>query len=126
MSEVQSPLKQVQEKFETKEKLVDEVVSLLKPPRGEREVLRERLRTQSNAKILRMHRLAQEIKEQFGDQQKLVEQIAALMGHPNDEIRLSALLEKGPGELLDLHRRWKTKGAARKRRKSKKKKKKSA
>jgi hypothetical protein len=106
MPEKKTPLEQVKERFETKEKLVDEIVSLLKPPRGEREVVRERLRVQANSKLLRLHEVATQIKERFGDQEKLVDEILEMMGHAADETRKERLLEHGPGRLLDLHRQW--------------------
>lgn len=105
-------MNEVKERFTTKEKLVDEIVSLLSPPRGERDVVRERLRTQSNTKLLRLHKVAGEIKERFDNKEKLVDDILSLMGHSKDKDRREKLLTFGPGRLLDLHRRHQPKAKA--------------
>jgi len=102
MAKVNSPLAQVKEKFETKEKLVDEIVSFLKPPRGEKEELRERLTVQSNSNLLRLHENAKHIQEEFGSKDKLVERINTLMGHAKDEDHKERLAEYSPGKLIDM------------------------
>lgn len=106
MAHVKSPMTQVKEKFETKEKLVDEIVSLLKPPRGEREELRERLGVQSNSNLLRLHNTASQISEKFGTKDALVEKILEFMKHPKDEDRKERLLGYGPGRLMDMYKKW--------------------
>mgnify|MGYP006294005597 CR=1 FL=1 len=111
MSQVKTPMETVKERFETKEKLVDEIVSLLKPPRGEKEELREQLANGANSKLIRLHDNALEMKDRFGGKEKLVDSILELMKHPNDEDRKERLLEHGPGRLLDLHKSWEKKSA---------------
>lgn len=111
MAKVNSPLAQVKEKFETKEKLVDEIVSLLKPPRGEKEELRERLNVQSNSNLLRLHENAKHIQEKFGSKEKLVERINTLMGHAKDEDHEERLLEYSPGKLIDKFKSLEKKSA---------------
>lgn len=100
------PLAIVKERFGTKDNLVNEVVDLLNPPKKERDLTRERLRTAANSKLLRLHRILTEVKEQFGSKEKLVEAILVLEGHQRDEDRRNKLLSYSPGRLLDLHRRY--------------------
>ncbi len=109
MAKVKSPMAQVKEKFETKEKLVDDIISLLKPPKGEREEMRERLGVQSNSNLLKLHSTASQISEKFGTKDVLVEKIIEFMGHPKDEDRKERLLQYGPGRLMDMYKRWEKK-----------------
>ncbi len=105
------PLLTVKERFGSKEKLVDELVDLLDPPKKERDIVRERLRTAANSKLLRLHRTLSEIKERFGSKEKLVDEILSLTNQSGDEARRSKLLSYSPGRLLDLYRRYSKKAA---------------
>ncbi len=102
-----APLQEVKDRFESKEKLVDELVTLLKPAKADKDVLRERLRTQANSKLLRLHAQLTEINETFGGKEKLVDEILAMMGHAKDTDRREKMLSYSAGRLLDLHRRHK-------------------
>ncbi|MCD6498615.1 MAG: hypothetical protein J7M25_09995 [Deltaproteobacteria bacterium] len=102
------PMKEVKERFETKEHLVDELVGLLNPPKDDKDVVKERLRVASNSKLLRLHKTMTEISEKFGDREKLVDDLLTLTGHPKDAPRREKLLTYSPGRLLDMHRRHHT------------------
>ena len=105
------PLSLVKEQFGSKDKLLDELIDLLDPPRKEREVTRERLRTAANSRLLRLHRTLTEVKERFGSKEKLVDEILAASHQAGDENRRSKLLSYSPGRLLDLYRRSSKKAA---------------
>ena len=101
------PLQEVKDRFGDKEKLVDEVLALLKPAKADKDVLRERLRTQANTKLLRLHAHMTEINEKFGGKEKIVDEILSMMGHTKDQDRRQKMLDYSAGKLLDLYKRHK-------------------
>lgn len=107
MAAKKAPLQEVKDRFGDKEKLVDEVLALLKPAKADKDVLRERLRTQANAKLLRLHAHMTEINEKFGGKEKLVDEILSMTGHAKDQDRREKMLGYSAGRLLDLYKRHK-------------------
>ncbi len=102
-----APLQEVKDRFGSKEKLVDELLALLKPAKADKDVIRERLRTQANSKLLRLHANMKEVEETFGGKEKLVDEILSMMGHAKDADRKEKMLEYSAGRLLDLYKRHK-------------------
>jgi len=107
-----SPLKTVAEKFGSKDKLVDKLSDLLERGEESKDELKARLLSASNAKLLRLHRIANELKEGFGgSREKLVDAILGKVNRVKDADYKSKLLALTPGRLLDMYRSLTRKGA---------------
>jgi hypothetical protein len=107
-----TPLQQVNDQHGGKEKLVDKLLGLLERGEEAKDDLRARLLTASNAKLLRLHEVANEIKGRFGSKEKLVEAILALMNRVKDVDYRDKLLTLTPNRLMDLYRSKQKKGKA--------------
>ena len=66
----------------------------------------------SNAKVLRLHRVAREVKERFGNKEKLVDALLVLSSKTKDTDFRDKLLRFSPVRLLTLHRSWEKHGVA--------------
>jgi hypothetical protein len=99
-----SPLKQVQERFESKDKLVAAVKQL-----AAEELWIDRtneikgLERVSNAKLLRLHEVLRRTKEEFGSRDKLIEAILSAHKRTKDEGYHKRLAQYPLPRLLDLH-----------------------
>lgn len=98
-----SPLSQVQQRFQSKEKLVEEVQKLATDDLWVNRVNEAKgLGRVSNAKLLRLHGLLTDAKTRFGSRAKLIDAILALENRSKDA-GFKARLEKYPlPRLLDL------------------------
>ena len=100
-----SPLQQVRDEFGSKDKLAEKLIPLLDRHNDESDdVFARRIRTASNAKLLRLWRAEHAVKEQFGSRDKLVDAVVELkMGRADADYRAS--IDSLPKtRLLDLHR----------------------
>lgn len=99
-----SPLSQVQQRFQSKEKLVEEVQKLATDDLWVNRVNEAKgLGRVSNAKLLRLHGLLTDAKTRFGSRAKLIDSILELTKRVRDA-GYRARLEKHPlPRLLDLH-----------------------
>ena len=104
-----TPLQQVKERFGGKDKLVAELVGLMKRPTElTKDQFRKRLMAQSNRKLMILHARETTIKERYGSRDKLIDALlAARMGKQQKEDKGFRIhLEKRTnGQLLDLARR---------------------
>jgi len=99
-----SPLKQVQERFENKEKLVAAVKKLATPELWLDRVNEGRgLESVPNAKLLRLYDVLQAAKEKFGSRAKLVDAILTLQKRTKDQGYKQRLESQPLPRLLDLH-----------------------
>jgi hypothetical protein len=109
-----SPLARVKEKFGGKDKLVDQIVSLLGSTGDEpKDELRKRLLGAANRKLIRLHDVATSLK-QLGGHDKLADAAAAGLGRAKDKDYVEKLTSYPAGRLLDMVRvaERRTKGAA--------------
>jgi hypothetical protein len=99
-----TPLQQVKERFETKEKLVEAVEQLATDELWiDRFNETKGLPSVSNQKLLRLHDVLTKVKEDFGSRDKLIAQILQLVNRTKDE-GLKARYAKYPTpRLLDLY-----------------------
>jgi hypothetical protein len=99
-----SPLKQVQERFENKEKLVAAVKKLATPELWLDRVNEDRgLESVNNAKLLRLHDTLQAARETFGSRAKLIDAILTLQKRTKDQGYKQRLESQPLPRLLDLH-----------------------
>lgn len=102
-----SPQQIVKKSFETRAKLVAQLVESIDKLRGDTsaEEVKSRLMGLSNKKLLRLHRVEQTVRERFGDREKLVAHIidARKKGGLTVDDAFRAKLETYPkGRLLDM------------------------
>jgi len=98
-----TPKQLVDERFQSREKLIDALIPLLEDKDSG---TKTRLKRTSNAKLLSLHRAASEVRERFRSKKRLIEEIVALNcpgGHA-DKIYLERLNSYSVKRLLDLHR----------------------
>ena len=99
-----SPLKQVQERFETKDKLVAAVKQLAAAELWiDRTSEIKGLERVSNAKLLRLHDVLARTKDEFGSRAKLIEAILSAEKRTKDEGYQKRLEQYPLPRLLDLH-----------------------
>ena len=109
-----SPVQKVKEKFGSKDKLVEEILALIKKPSEQtKEELKKILRSQSNTKLVTLLQRETKVKDQFGGRDNLIE--ALLKSHmgkdaKEDKDYRKQLASLGAGRLLDLARQYKVKG----------------
>jgi hypothetical protein len=99
-----SPLKQVQERFENKDKLVAAVKKLAIPELWLDRVNEGRgLESVPNAKLLRLHDALQAAQEKFGSRAKLIDAILTLQKRTKDQGYRQRLETHPLPRLLDIH-----------------------
>jgi len=104
-----TPLEQTKEVFGSKDKLVDEIVSLVKRPSDiPKEQFKKKLSAQSNKKLMTLLKREKLIKEKFGNRDKLIDAIVQARTGKNksgDKDYRSRLDGMTSGQLLDLAKR---------------------
>ena len=100
-----TPLQEVKEKFDSKESLVKELKKLF----DKGDLFEDRLNPDSgiqmisNAKLLKLHRVATEVKERFNTRANLIEDLMKTMGRLKDEGLKSRLEKWGLPRLWDYY-----------------------
>jgi hypothetical protein len=105
MATKKSPLARQKDEHESKEKLVDRVISLLgsiAKSDEDKDSLKARLLAASNKKLLRLHDVSNEIKSKYGSVDKLVEAVGAALGRAKDAPYLAKLKTYTPSRLMEL------------------------
>ncbi len=105
MATTKSPLARQKDEHESKEKLVDRVISVLgsiAKSDEEQDTLKARLLAASNKKLLRLHDVGAEIKSKYGSIEKLAEQLGTTLGRAKDAPFITKLKTFAPARLLDL------------------------
>ncbi len=101
------PLAEVNERFQSKEALVDELVKTLEAPGDEsRDEWKARLVVAPNSKLLRLYDNATEVNERFGDREQLLDAVCKLKfaGRQVEDAWRTKAASWSDGRLLDLHR----------------------
>jgi hypothetical protein len=108
-----TPMQTVKEHFGNKDKLVSELLGMIKrPTEVTKDQFKKKLQAQSNRKLLILHARETTVKESFGSRDKLIDSLLkANMGKNSKEDKGFRIhLEKRTtGQLLDLARRKKLK-----------------
>src|SRR5207244_524218 len=104
MSGQKTPLQVVNEQHGGKEKLVDKLVGLIEKGEEGAEDIKERLRSVSNQKLLRLLEVAETVKEKYGSTEKLTQVVADALGRAKDADYVKRLSQYSPARLLDLAR----------------------
>jgi hypothetical protein len=105
MATKKSPLARQKDEHESKEKLVDRVISVLgsiAKSDEDKDALKARLLAASNKKLLRLHAAGAEIKSKYGSLEKLADALGAAMGRAKDAPFIGKLRSYTPSRLLDL------------------------
>jgi hypothetical protein len=107
MATKNSPLGRTKEAHESKEKLVDKVVTLLGRITHSDESsdnLKARLLAASNKKLLRLFEIGSEIQKQWGSMEKMAEAAATAVGRAKDAPYVAKLKTFTPAKLFDFLR----------------------
>jgi hypothetical protein len=105
MATKKSPLARQKDEHESKEKLVDRVLSILSSiskTDDDKDAFKARLLAASNKKLLRLHEIGSEIKSKYGSIDKLAETVGAAVGRAKDAPYIGKLKEYAPARLLDM------------------------
>jgi hypothetical protein len=102
MSGAKSPLQVVNEQHGGKDKLVDKLVGLIERGEMEADELKQKLRSVSNAKLLRLLAISETVKEKYGSKDKLVAAVAQALGRAKDADFVKRLGSASVGKLVDM------------------------
>ena len=100
-----APRQIVQERFETREKLVDAILGMMAD--GEKDDrTAAKLKGAKNTQLLRLHAVLGEIQDRFGSKDALIQEIAQrkFAGQNPEQGYIEKLQGYTSGRLLDLHR----------------------
>ncbi len=97
-----TPLQEVKERFGSKENLVKEIKKIFDKENlfENRLNLDKGISTISNAKLLKLHKVAEEVKDRFSSRDKLIEDLMKVLGRVKDEA------QKAKFEKWSLPRLW--------------------
>ena len=105
-----SPLSRVNEEFGGKDKLVEELLGLIKRPSDvTKDEMKRKLRSQSNRKLMTLLSREQKVKKTYGNRDKLIDAIVKAgmgKGKAEDKVYRKRLAKLTTGQLLDLARRY--------------------
>lgn len=111
MAKQSSPLQRVKSQHTNKAKLADKVLGFLSAPEGEdQDFFEARIKTMSNAKLLRIFDAHQRVEKEFGSKQALVDKIVSAKfagGNAPYATKIGGYTE---ARLLDLARQSGVKG----------------
>jgi hypothetical protein len=106
-----TPLQQARERFGSKDKLVEQIMVLVKRPANlTKDQLKKKLRAQSNKKLMILLEREQSLKERFGGRDKLIKTLVesrAGSKKVEDKGYRQQLDKLSSGQLLDIARRRK-------------------
>jgi hypothetical protein len=105
MATKKSPLARQKDEHESKEKLVDRLMSILgsiAKSDEDKDTVKARLLAASNKKLLRLVEVGGEIKSKYGSIDKLAEAVGAAMGRGKDAPFIDKLKSYTPARLLDM------------------------
>jgi len=103
-----TPLQMVRDRYGSKEKLVDELMGLIKRPADlPKDKLKQKLLAQSNKKLMALHDREQLVKDKFGNRDKLIDAIVGSQGGKKSEDKSlrKRLTSRTTGQLIGLAKR---------------------
>ncbi len=98
----ETPLQAMKRQYGSKEKLIDEVADAAREGDEDTSDAKERLKSVSNKKLLRIGAVASAIKERYGSVDKLVEALATAGGKVKDSDYIAKMKTLAPARLLEL------------------------
>ncbi len=107
MATKKSPLARQKDEHESKEKLVDRVITVLgsiTKTDDDKDAFKARLLAASNKKLLRLAEVGAEIKSKYGSVDKLAEAVGSALGRAKDAPFITKLKTYAPAKLLDAMR----------------------
>jgi hypothetical protein len=104
MAAKETPLQRVKRLYGSKDKLVESLVDTLREASEETATVKERLRTVSNEKLLRLAEVSKVVRERYGSRDKLVQQLSSTLGKAKDNDYVSKLRTFSTAKLLDMLR----------------------
>jgi hypothetical protein len=105
MATKKSPLARTKDEHESKEKLVDRVMSVLgsiTKTDEDKDTFKAKLLAASNKKLLRLFEVGSEIKSKYGSIDKLADALGTALGRGKDTPFIDKLKTYAPARLLDL------------------------
>ena len=100
----ETPLQTMKRLYDSKDKLVETVAKALKTSDEDLSAVKERLKTASNRKLLRLAEITSAVGDKYGGVDKLVDQLASGLGRAKDSDYVAKLRTKSQGSLLDMMR----------------------
>ena len=88
--------------YQSKDKLIDQVVDIARGEDEDKDEVKERLRTVSNKKLLRLAEVGKVVKERYGSRDKLVAQLGEALGKAKDKDYLARLARYSTARLVDM------------------------
>lgn len=104
MTTKETPLQAVKRRFGSKDQLVDSIVEAARGASEEIADAKERLKTQSNKKLLRIAEVTETVKQDYGSRDKLVEALSSALGRAKDSDYVNKLRTFSNARLLDMKR----------------------
>ena len=107
MAAKKSPLARMKDEHESKEKLVDRVMTVLGQigkSVEDKDELKARLLAASNKKLLKLFTVGSEVKSKYGSMEKLADAAAQALGRAKDAPYVAKLKGMTAARLLDLLR----------------------
>jgi hypothetical protein len=97
----ETPLQAMKRLYTSKDKLIDSIVDAVKQDGEDKSEAKERLRTVSNLKLMRLAQVTETIKAR-GGRDKVVSAIGAAVGRAKDSDYLQKLSSLSSGRLVDM------------------------
>ena len=100
----ETPLQSVKRRFGTKDQLVDSIAETVRGASEDVAVAKERLKSLSNAKLLRLTEISQTVKDKYGSKDKLADALSESLGRAKDNDYVKKLRTLSAPRLLDMKR----------------------
>lgn len=100
----ETPLQAVKRRFGSKDALVDAIAEAARGTSEEVADAKERLKTQTNKKLLRIAEISETVKQEYGSRDKLIESLSSALGRAKDSDYVSKLRTFSNARLLDMKR----------------------
>jgi hypothetical protein len=101
----ETPLQAVKRRFGSKETLVDSIADAVRGASEDAAQAKERLKTLSNKKLLRLAEITQSVKDNYGgSKDKLVDALSQSLGRAKDNDYVTKLRTFSTARLLDMKR----------------------
>lgn len=100
----ETPLQAVKRRFGSKEQLVDSLAEAVRGASEDAAEAKERLKTLSNKKLLRLAEISQTVKDQYGSKDKLVDALSQSIGRAKDNDYVNKLRTLSTARLMDMKR----------------------
>ena len=98
----ETPLQAVKRLYQSKDKLIDQVVDVARGEDEDKDEVKERLATVSNKKLLRLAEMGKVVKERYGSRDKLIATLGQALGKAKDADYLAKLATYSTNRLLDM------------------------